>query len=206
MTTRTKYPRTYHLPTSPGATSDDKRLGDTSLFEGREVVVTEKLDGECTTLYSDGLHARSVDGARHAWQGPVRALHAGIAHLIPSGWRVCGENVYAKHSIPYEQLPGPFFVFGIYDRETCLSWDDTEAMAAGLGLPVAPVLYRGRWDALAAEDCFSGDGRYGPQEGFVVRVADAFPSQDHPLAKWVRAGHVQTGEHWRNRWTPNHFA
>lgn len=56
---RTHYPRTAHLPWSPGATSDDVRIADLSGLTGREVVVTEKLDGENTTLYADGLHARS---------------------------------------------------------------------------------------------------------------------------------------------------
>ena len=55
---RTHYPRTPHLPWSPGATPDDVRAGDPGALRGREVVVTEKLDGENTTLYRDGMHAR----------------------------------------------------------------------------------------------------------------------------------------------------
>ena len=39
---RYKYPRTYHLPFSPGFTSDDKVLKDDSQFYGKRVVVTEK--------------------------------------------------------------------------------------------------------------------------------------------------------------------
>ena len=57
----TKYPRTPHLPWSPGASDDDVRVADTAMSEGREVVVTEKLDGENTTLYADGgasIHRR----------------------------------------------------------------------------------------------------------------------------------------------------
>ncbi|MGC5412734.1 RNA ligase family protein, partial [Streptomyces sp. DT225] len=60
---RTHYPRTPHLPWSPGATSDDVRMTDLAALAGTEVVVTEKLDGENTTLYADGLHARSLDSA-----------------------------------------------------------------------------------------------------------------------------------------------
>ena len=36
---RYKYPRTYHLPFSPGFTSDDKVLKDDSSFRGKEIVV-----------------------------------------------------------------------------------------------------------------------------------------------------------------------
>jgi hypothetical protein len=39
-----KYPRTFHLPDSPGATADDKIQHDLSWLDG-ELVVTEKLDG-----------------------------------------------------------------------------------------------------------------------------------------------------------------
>ena len=41
-----KYPRTWHLPWSEGKTKDDRTLSDCKQFEGREVVVTEKMDGE----------------------------------------------------------------------------------------------------------------------------------------------------------------
>ena len=42
--------RTPHLPWSPGAAADDVRVGDVAGLRGREVVVTEKLNGENTTL------------------------------------------------------------------------------------------------------------------------------------------------------------
>lgn len=50
---RYKYPRTPHLPWSPGATKDDVRCINTEIFTGKRVVITEKMDGENTTLYSD---------------------------------------------------------------------------------------------------------------------------------------------------------
>ncbi|WP_291307636.1 MULTISPECIES: RNA ligase family protein [unclassified Devosia] len=54
-----KYGRTCHLPTSPGATSDDKvMLGLDGLMAG-DLVVTEKMDGENTTIHRGGSHARS---------------------------------------------------------------------------------------------------------------------------------------------------
>ena len=59
-----KYPRTLHLPWSYG-TSDDKFLKDTLNFDDEEVVVTEKLDGENTTLYNDYIHARSLEYDSH---------------------------------------------------------------------------------------------------------------------------------------------
>src|SRR4029077_19324790 len=92
FTSRVKYPRTFHLPWSPGATADDRTMADPDQsFLGAEIVATEKLDGECTTLYRDYFHARSVDGSSHPSRDRVRALHGAIVHDIPEGWRLCGE-------------------------------------------------------------------------------------------------------------------
>lgn len=105
---RVHYPRTPHLPWSPGATADDVRTTDLSGLAGREVVVTEKLDGENTTLYRDGLHARSLDSAHHPSRAWVKSLHGSVASAIPEGWRVCGENMYARHSLGYDDLDSWF--------------------------------------------------------------------------------------------------
>lgn len=44
---RTKYPKTYHLSFSPNLQNDDRMLPSEKVFEGKTVIVTEKLDGEC---------------------------------------------------------------------------------------------------------------------------------------------------------------
>jgi hypothetical protein len=44
---------------------------NTNLFDGREVVITEKRDGECNKFYPSSieLHARSLDsGCREEWR------------------------------------------------------------------------------------------------------------------------------------------
>ncbi|QHY97541.1 hypothetical protein SSPS47_20775 [Streptomyces sp. S4.7] len=113
---RTSYPRTPHLPWSPGVASDDVRVGDLDGLRGREVVVTEKMDGENTTLYRDGLHARSLDSGHHPSRAWVKALQGRIGGLIPDGVRVCGENMYARHSIPYEDLESWFYGVPVWRR------------------------------------------------------------------------------------------
>ena len=65
MQPRTKYPRTFHLDFSPGVSNDDKVIENYNSLEGKEIVVTTKLDGENTSLYSDYLHARSKIGRAH---------------------------------------------------------------------------------------------------------------------------------------------
>jgi len=205
MTARIKYNRTFHLPWSLGRADDDKVLKSVEHFVGRRVVVTEKLDGENTTIYSDGTcHARSLDSASHESQAWVRALAAQVGHLIPKGWRVCGENVFAFHSIPYDKLTSYFYVFGIYDENNvCLSWRETIEWAALLGLEVAPVIYESDWCEHVVKRCFYGESAFGDeQEGYVVRVVDSYHYDDFgtSVAKFVREQHVQpNAKHWRNR-------
>ncbi|MFJ7049209.1 RNA ligase family protein [Streptomyces sp. NPDC101112] len=193
---RTHYPRTRHLPWSPGATSDDLRVTDLSGLRGREVVVTEKLDGENTTLYADGLHARSLDSAHHPSRTWVKALQARVGPYIPEGWRVCGENMFARHSLAYEDLESWFYGFSVWDAEgRCLDWDRTVRFLRGLGIPVPRVLWRGEFDERALRALRLDLAR---QEGYVVRVADGFGAAEFGarVAKWVRAGHVRTDTHW----------
>ncbi|MFF7261437.1 RNA ligase family protein [Streptomyces sp. NPDC008159] len=193
---RTHYPRTRHLPWSPGATSDDLRVTDLSGLRGREVVVTEKLDGENTTLYADGLHARSLDSAHHPSRTWVKALQARVGPYIPEGWRVCGENMFARHSLAYEDLESWFYGFSVWDAEgRCLDWDRTVRFLRGLGIPVPRVLWRGEFDERALRALRLDLAR---QEGYVVRVVDGFGAAEFGarVAKWVRAGHVRTDTHW----------
>lgn len=195
---RTHYPRTPHLPWSPGVTSDDLRAtGADGLagLAGREVVVTEKLDGENTTLYADGLHARSLDSGHHPSRAWVKGLQSRIGGGIPAGWRVCGENMYARHSLAYEELDAWFYAFSVWDGDHCLDWDRTVAFLRGLGVPTPRVLWRGVFDERALRKLRLDTAR---QEGFVVRTVAGFDRADfgRRVAKWVRGGHVQTDTHW----------
>ncbi|MER6251991.1 RNA ligase family protein [Streptomyces sp. NPDC001584] len=192
---RIHYPRTPHLPWSPGAAADDVRALGLAGLAGREVVVTEKLDGENTTLYADGLHARSLDSAHHPSRAWVKGLQGRIGPGIPAGWRVCGENLYARHSIPYEDLDSWFYGFSVWDGEHCLDWDRTVRFLRGLGVPIPRVLWRGTFDERALRRLKLDTAR---QEGYVVRTAAGFAREDFGrfVAKWVRGGHVQTSTHW----------
>jgi hypothetical protein len=221
---RTKYPRTFNLPWSESNSSDDVWWKDCSLFEGREVVVTEKQDGECTSVYPDGhVHARSIDSHHHPSRSWVKQLAGQIAHDIPQGCRICGENLYAYHSIFYTGLPSYFLVYGVYDGDRCLSWAETEEVCELLGLCTVPVIYKGLWDEKLIRDLWTGKGAYPTYEGrdcfgllrpkfpddfspcvaegYVVRLADSFPYSEFSksCAKYVRAEHVKTSSHWMER-------
>lgn len=203
MSSFSKYPRTLHLPWSLGLSNGDKALRNTSHFSGRVVVVTEKLDGENTTLYTNHTHARSMDSVDHVSRHWLKRFHAQVGYNIPDLWRVCGENVYAKHSIHYLSLTSYFYLFSIWnDRNVCLSWEDTVALSREWGIPSVPVLYFGIYDEKAIKSCFTGESIFGAQqEGYVIRLADSFSFEDfdRSVAKFVRKDHVQTSLNWMHQ-------
>ena len=69
-----KYPKTFHLPWSLGATNDDKILKSIDHLLGKEVVITEKKDGENCNLYCDHIHARSLETPHHPSQNYVKKM------------------------------------------------------------------------------------------------------------------------------------
>lgn len=203
--THFKYPKTFHcLKSKPNFHGNDRVHENLDMFVGKEVIVSVKLDGENSSLYADKYHARSIDSGYHPSRTWIKAFHATFAHLIKPGYRICGENLQGKHSIKYINLPTYFFVFGIYnDRNECLSWDDTTAICAELGIRHVPVLYRGIWDEDKIEACYTGrtiiDGRNtGLQEGYVCRIADKFHYNDfmNSVYKYVSSDFKPGNEHW----------
>jgi hypothetical protein len=193
-----KYPRTFHLPWSESMAADDKRLSSTSCFEGKSIVVTEKMDGENTSLYRNYFHARSIDGRDHPSRSWVKSLHARlIKHDIPQGWRICGENLYAQHSIRYDNLKSYFYVFSIWDdKNVCLSWDETEFWCELLELEHVPVIARlASYDEAMIKSISLDQSKC---EGYVIRNASSFTYEDFSsnVAKFVRQNHVQTEAHW----------
>jgi hypothetical protein len=194
-----KYPRTLHHPSSPGIQSDDKIATDLSALNGAEVIMTEKMDGENTTLYSDGFHARSLDSISHPARSWLASFHGQIAHMIPQGWRICGENLYARHAIGYDNLPGFFMAFSVWtDQDHCLDVDTAQTLLDELHIPAVRQLYRGPYSEAALTHEIR-DLDPSRQEGIVIRTAASFPFQDfgRNVIKWVRAGHVQSADHWR---------
>lgn len=209
MNMRTKHPKTPHLPWSETVQTDDEHITSLTPFVGREVVVTEKRDGECTSLYPDGfVHARSTTGSSHPWQTPIKRMWAEHAHELPEGWRVVGENLHAQHSIAYTNLSDWLEVFAIFDQNnTALSWEDTTEIAGMLQLRTVPVLWTGTWNEQTIRG-LSNTINTATTEGLVVRVSGSFRHDQwgEYVAKWVRAGHVQTSERWAAQWQPNTLA
>ncbi|MEE9365561.1 MAG: RNA ligase family protein [Dehalococcoidales bacterium] len=200
-----KHPRLYHVPWTGSKTKDDKIHDDMLGFYDKEVVVTEKRDGEQTSVYWDGYyHARSVDSDSHPSQGWNKREARTWCYDLPRGWRACGENLYAIHAIKYTDLPAFFEIFGIWtDRNICLSWDDTVEWCQLLNIQTVPVLYSGIYDETLIRNLPLDTRR---QEGYVIRLAEAFTYAQfrYSTAKFVRPDHVASTVHnWRRDWRPH---
>jgi len=197
-----KYPRTPHFHWSKGGTADDIRLVDLKAFSDLDLVVTEKLDGEQTTLTNKAIHARSEDGYGLPWQTYMKKMWANIKNDIPNNLEICGECVYAVHSIEYKKLDSIFYVFGVFENGFALSWKEVEEYAELLGLSTVPELNFGRIQdfiemPIPNESVFGGEC-----EGYVIRNINSFLISDFKdnIAKCVRKNHVSTDKHWRETW------
>lgn len=216
-----KYPRTPHLPWSPGGTNDDKRLGSAKHFLNVPIVITEKMDGSNVTMTKDAIFARSHSGPpTHESFNLAKAIHAEIKTRIPENISVFGEYLFALHSIAYKELDGYFLIFGVREDNTgkWWSWELVEEMAKELGQPTVPVLYKSStleaagkiyWSGLfETEEQLKSEGNLGYlfqnkgrwendiSEGYVVRLLGEFSDFENSVAKYVRKNHVRTSEHW----------
>lgn len=177
MKTYCKYPRTPHLPWSPGATDDDIRVLDTAHLAGKNVVASIKKDGESTTVYWTGkVHARSIDSTNHPSRNWIKRLAADVSHQLPFGWRIVFENLYAEHTIHYTQLLSYAEVISIWtEDDMCLSWTDTKEWCSLLNLVHVSILYEGLYDEKLISNLYQPFDAFGdPMEGYVVRVAGSF--------------------------------
>lgn len=154
-------------------------------------------------MTNDRLWARSVDSKDHPSRNWIQRFWEVLKYDIPDGMRICGENMYAKHSIHYKELPSYFCCFAIYEGDTCISWDETREWCELLGIEHVPELYRGVYSkevvlehATSTEEIFGGI-----REGIVMRFPQRFEYLDFAknTGKWVRAGHVQTDKHWMSQ-------
>ena len=109
------------------------------------------------------------------------------------------------YSIRYEKLPSYFLVFGVWEGQTLLDFDEMRAFCeelerqSGENVPLVPTLFRGLWNEKTVRGLFPRASVFGGEcEGYVVRLAGRIAREDWPrhAGKYVRPHHVQTGPHW----------
>lgn len=212
-----KYPRTYHLPFSPGATKDDKKLTEIEFgqwFLNKPVVITEKLDGSNSCLTQTGVYARSHGNiTNNPWDKNLWILHNLIKDRIGEDEMIFGENLYAIHSIVYDRLSEYFFIFACNNGKKWYSWEDVELMSDIFNIPTVPVLWKGEIHSTPQlkkmiDQFMEEPSAFGiEKEGVVIRTANAFNIEKdgknifhQNVCKYVRSNHVQTDKHWTKNW------
>lgn len=219
MSLSRKYGRTYHYPFSPGTTSDD-RINSVyweEISALSEVVHTEKLDGENTCLNQYGVFARShAAPTRHPWAAYLKERWNSIKNDLGE-LEFFGENLYAIHSIRYEELEHHFYVFAIRELDRWLSWEEVKFYAELLDFPTVPELIKIQpterkifeeqvLEMVKQRSAFSSIDVQTEEacrmEGIVTRDVAAFAVADarQHVFKYVRKDHVKTDEHWTRRW------
>ncbi len=157
-----------------------------------------------STIYNDYTHARSIDGPSHASRNLLKSWASTWQYGLSDNQRICGENVYAQHSIKYDEnnpRPHHFMGFSMWEDGKCLSWDETLENFSILGITPVTQLYRGVFDENLIRSLYN-DSLWDTMEGYVVRIVDSFEYKDFKtsVAKYVRKNHVQTAKHhWRSQ-------
>jgi hypothetical protein len=215
-----KYGRTYHYPFSPGTTSDDRINYDywNDLQQIKTLVHTEKLDGENNCLNQYGVFARShATPTTSPWTATLREFWQRIRSELGE-LEIFLENLYAVHSIQYQNLDHHFYVFALREGEQWLSWEEVKFYANLLDLPTVPEIEIEPTPAnkevfeKKVQGVVSTAGAFDPidvktgkpctMEGIVSRNAEGFATDAfaHNVFKWVRKAHVKTDEHWTRNW------
>jgi hypothetical protein len=138
-----KYPRTLHAHISKGTTSDDRFMpkGHLKAFvHMKEVVLTEKLDGQNNCFSKEGLFARSHAASSNLpWDKPMRERWELIKNNLGT-LELFGENMYGIHSIAYSKLDSFFYLFAVRDGTYWLSWQEVKEVARLFDFPTVPEI------------------------------------------------------------------
>lgn len=211
-----KFPSIPYLSISPDVDQNDPVTNFT--LNGKNIVITEKMDGENCCMYNGKVFARTHSHeATHESFTPIKQMYKqkilpmNEVYNIPNRYMLFGENMTGIHSITYDKLENYFYLFGVFDTDShvWLGWDQVEKVARDIDVPTVPVIFRG---VLCEEKIkILMDKKIktisicstvvGP-EGFVVRNSHAFVNNEFStnISKYVRHNHKQTDETWRRTW------
>lgn len=138
-----KYCRSLHADISLGTTSDDRFMpkGYVAVFSKmKELILTEKLDGQNNCFNKRGVFARSHTApTQHPWDKPMRERWNLIKNDL-NELEIFGENMYGIHSIAYNKLESYFYVFAVREADRWLSWEEVKFYAGLLDFPVVPQI------------------------------------------------------------------
>lgn len=200
-----KYPKTKYVGFSPSKDNTDVKecgLFNLSNFINKPLIITAKLDGSNCLLDCNHVAARNGRIANHLSFDIIKSMHSGFKDKIPENLIIFGENLYAKHSIYYNDLESYLYIFAIYDtiKMSWSSWDDVKKLASDIKVPTVPEISKLQLSNI--NDLTNVITEFGNQyissggEGIVIRNASEFLDFGNNVAKYVRKNHVNTEQHW----------
>lgn len=211
-----KYPRTPHITGSRLQPGDaDLNVIARELLRGLPVVIEEKLDGSNCALSFDDQSNLVLQSRGHALTGGPRerqfdlfkrwARHhlPWLRHTLGPHYIMYGEWLFARHTIPYDQLPHYFLEFDILDRQSnqFLSTECRQDLLTGGPVISAPILASGMVDDLDGYLTRSTCSSSELMEGLYLKHEDH--GQVLGRCKYVRPTFLQaveeSGEHWMDR-------
>lgn len=198
-----KYPRTYHLPWSKG-TKDDRTLENVDCFLNKNVIVSIKMDGENFTGYNDYCHARSIDSNNHASRNKAKSIWFEKSYLLQDNIRVCCENLYARHTIEYDNLKSYLQIISVWRKDLCLNWDETTKYSELLSIPTVDVIYDGKYNYDIINNLYRKYKQNSTDnvEGYVIRLKNEFYYEDfkNSVAKFVEPNFRQAVQEIDSHW------
>jgi hypothetical protein len=154
-----KYPRTPHVEGSRTQSGDkDLKIVRAGDLEGRDLVIEEKLDGSNSGISFEANGTLVLQSRGHVLTGGPRELQFDLLkrwsswhrnalwEILGTRYLMYGEWLYARHTIPYYELPHYFLEFDILDRDSgeFLDTERRRQLLAGSPVVSVPVLATGR--------------------------------------------------------------
>lgn len=201
------FPVISHLPWSPGITESELATSKTeiaSFLVGQNVVITEKMDGENITMYNDAMHSSGPHAEmREESYDWIQQYLNDNGWKVPIRIRVCGEHMYARHNISYDNLESFFLVHSVWHDKVCFGWDETKRVAGDMGMVMVPTLWEGKIENYKHLIDLTEEFITDDMEGLVVRLTrpltHSFKSRKRPIMgmyKYIRAAELPDREHW----------
>lgn len=202
-----KYPRTPYLECTSSIQEGDRVIANIDNLINKEIIITEKIDGGNTCIYQGQIYARSTnEPTKHPSFDFVKTNYMWRFSAFEDLIFYC-ENMYAIHSIEYQNLYSYLYILGIRYEDIWLSWEDTSDISSYISMPIAPFISRRVFNSEEELYSFVLDELDKPsllggvREGIVIRNSNEFNYEDFDInvAKAVSNKFINKDQDW-NKW------
>ncbi len=225
-----KFPRTHHLFALQTLNRDDLLHEKTDQFYKCPVTCEEKIDGSNIgfSLHPDNPSKIVVQNRSHyvtkdshsqfkALDQWMQEHYDELMTVLQLGYLIFGEWMYAKHSILYDQLPGYFIAFDLFESRTKQYLSVAKRNQILQQYTTIPIIHpivsnqvistKQAYTQLLETNSFyckpiktNNNVKYQKVEGIYIRIDEGDYLKQR--TKIVRSDFIQTieeGEHWSGR-------